>query len=889
MFCKNCGNKLPDNAKFCDVCGNALSLPQGSSPAAPAQAIPGVEVQRQPAQCGQQPQYRQPAPPPQPAPKRPGRRTSPVIAAISVVIALVCLCVFVIVPGISQLTRGSGPSSFVLHDVGEYAIKEPDTARLVPTEDWGPLPANQIGVVLSDGLGPADAERIAGELGARVVGEIEFFNMYQLENDGATEEDLRALLAAAAAAPGVKIAAPNIPVCSRTVVEGRDCTPLDDPMYSEGDNGRAYDMIGLQDAWDIIRASGVELNPTRVGVIDDVIYSESGHEFSTELHLPDADGTYPAGKVRTIPIDRNRDLSAVAHADPSGDLNMGGLGHGTGVAHVIAAEPGGGAAGVAGILGENLEMLVSVHGEGKTLVPTPPPAPSGVPTAPPDPGATSAPVPPPNPTVWKGYSHGMLERMLEQVQNGATVINLSWGPQFLGPKNAGDSAMMRNFLQIMHQRYPNVVFVGAAGNTGQAITGNNDFWGKNLPNLITVGALNHDGERAGPEDWNSREELETWYQYYLAKGTLPANTTYEQYVGLLLDGSNYATTGGEVTLSACGTGVPLGLTPDGETVTEHGTSFAAPQVVGAIALIRSINPELNAEQIKQILVETAAREVKRGDETHAVPENMGAGVLRVDEAVLRVINDMRAGDPEDPDYPKLPPLDRDALLGTSRVKLIAQLQPGGSERDGYEWVVTASISDAGPGGTSLQLKPNGQGTVSGSTAQKVNAPGQASWRILTADKHYSLHVSRADTGGCATLELALSDEISGVYTVSGSYSTKLDSSNFTDFQVRVEQNGSSMKVLFLDNSGWVLTGTYDESTKTFTGIDTQPVDTSSLESAFATSTIWKTAPSIITFDTDASPIRATWTLHGAATYKEGAIDMWGETNVNLTMVKVAGP
>ncbi len=45
----------------------------------------------------------------------------------------------------------------------------------------------------------------------------------------------------------------------------------------------------------------------------------------------------------------------------------------------------------------------------------------------------------------------------------------------------------------------------------------------------------------------------------------------------------------------------------------------------------------------------------------AVPAEVGGGVLQVDAAVLQTINELRAGPPDDPDYPKLPPLDRDEL------------------------------------------------------------------------------------------------------------------------------------------------------------------------------------------------------------------------------------
>ncbi len=56
------------------------------------------------------------------------------------------------------------------------------------------------------------------------------------------------------------------------------------------------------------------------------------------------------------------------------------------------------------------------------------------------------------------------------------------------------------------------------------------------------------------------------------------------------------------------------------------------------------------------------------------------------------------------------------------------------------------------GGTSLTHKTTGrehqrQHHAAGS------APGQASWRIVTTDEYYSLHVSRTDDNACATMTL----------------------------------------------------------------------------------------------------------------------------------------
>lgn len=143
--------------------------------------------------------------------------------------------------------------------------------------------------------------------------------------------------------------------------------------------------------------------------------------------------------------------------------------------------------------------------------------------------------------------------------------------------------------------------------------------------------------------------------------------------------------------------------------------------------------------------------------------------------------------------------------------------------------------------------------------------------------------------GSTVVDLSGGGDISGIYTVSGSYTSKMSSYDFADFQVRVEQNGNSMKVLFMNDTGWVLTGVYDESTKIFTGEDARVESYEGWRDAIAKSHIWREAPSVITFDTDANPIRGSWKLHREEIDEPGVWDMYGEVNVNLMMIKVAEP
>ena len=50
--------------------------------------------------------------------------------------------------------------------------KNPDPKKLIKTQTWGEVPANQLAVLLKDGKNRKDAEALAKDLGASIAGEI---------------------------------------------------------------------------------------------------------------------------------------------------------------------------------------------------------------------------------------------------------------------------------------------------------------------------------------------------------------------------------------------------------------------------------------------------------------------------------------------------------------------------------------------------------------------------------------------------------------------------------------------------------------------------------------------------------------------------------------------
>ncbi len=158
---------------------------------------------------------------------------------------------------------------------------------------------------------------------------------------------------------------------------------------------------------------------------------------------------------------------------------------------------------------------------------------------------------------WRGgLSSQAAEAITYAVNNGAQVINASWG----GP---GQSSAIRN--AIAYARSQGVVFVTAAGNEGR----NNDFsssFPANYPldNIVSVAA----------SDRRDR----------------------------LADFSNY----GEDRVHVAAPGVDIVSTVSGANWTYmDGTSMASPYVAGAAALIRSVAPSLTPAAIRNLLMDSS--------------------------------------------------------------------------------------------------------------------------------------------------------------------------------------------------------------------------------------------------------------------------------------------
>ncbi|MGC9530197.1 MAG: S8 family serine peptidase [Candidatus Bipolaricaulaceae bacterium] len=147
------------------------------------------------------------------------------------------------------------------------------------------------------------------------------------------------------------------------------------------------------------------------------------------------------------------------------------------------------------------------------------------------------------------------------VAQGADVINLSIYAK-LTPPAAVHAAIRRAAAR-------GILVVGIAGNDGGKV----GYFGR-YPEVLTVAAVDRNARVAG-----------------------------------------FSNRGPEVDLAGPGVEV-LSYEPGGRQVTGSGTSFAAPHVAGAAALILSVNPDIRPEQLRELLRESAADLGPRGhDET----------------------------------------------------------------------------------------------------------------------------------------------------------------------------------------------------------------------------------------------------------------------------------
>lgn len=151
------------------------------------------------------------------------------------------------------------------------------------------------------------------------------------------------------------------------------------------------------------------------------------------------------------------------------------------------------------------------------------------------------------------------------VDNGAQIINMSFGKPWSPEKARVDSAMQ-------YAADKGVLLIHAAGNDGQ----NNDSTPAFPTRVLLNGARVSTWIEVGASSWKGKDKLATSFSNYGANG-----------VDIFAPGEDI-----------------LSTIPGGGVKRESGTSMAAPVTSGVAALLMAYFPKLTATQVKEILLQS---------------------------------------------------------------------------------------------------------------------------------------------------------------------------------------------------------------------------------------------------------------------------------------------
>jgi serine protease len=197
------------------------------------------------------------------------------------------------------------------------------------------------------------------------------------------------------------------------------------------------------------------------------------------------------------------------------------------------------------------------------------------------------------------------------------IINMSLGGNSMHPD------AHRKLEQVIAQN-PNTLFVIAAGNEGHELAGlaSPAVLAQAYNNVIAVGASWGSSDQFGrATNPGQRIMYDNWGSQYGAGLTLMGPS---EVMSTMAENTQFGTSFGYHQHNARG-----GFAPNREF---EGTSAAAPNVSGVASLVWSANSNLSAGQIKQILSETAYRNIPGYN-----PTEYGNGFVNADAAVRRAI------------------------------------------------------------------------------------------------------------------------------------------------------------------------------------------------------------------------------------------------------------
>ena len=198
------------------------------------------------------------------------------------------------------------------------------------------------------------------------------------------------------------------------------------------------------------------------------------------------------------------------------------------------------------------------------------------------------------------------------VDNGAKIINMSFGKGYVYDKEAVDEA-------VKYAESKDVLLVHAAGNDAS----DNDVV-ENYPTKYFTDSL--DAVISEASNW-------------ITVGA----TSWQENSDLLASFSNY----GYRSVDVFAPGVKINSTmPDSQYKEQQGTSMAAPVVSGLAALLRAYYPELTAPEVKDIIIKSVTKvdqkvKIKKDGATKRVyldEISVGGGIVNAYKAVVEANN-----------------------------------------------------------------------------------------------------------------------------------------------------------------------------------------------------------------------------------------------------------
>ncbi len=572
-------------------------------------------------------------------------------------------------------------------DLGGGWTTPPNLNRFITIDGGSRVASDQYLVMLDGGSSKAAAQRIAAAVHGSVAGRVAYIDVWKIST--APAKDARTWYARRdriATMVGVEAIAPVTLVEATGDLKTSQISPV-----TEYPAARAQAAPNCAPALDDPVYAGSHAKPyDMIGVRAawEAYYASSIPKYPVQLGITDTALTLDSknrigwefGRITFV---GDAGVVTKPRAPTKDNPSKNGFHHADGVLGIIAADPtNGGIAGIASPLGESLMVTHTVLGGGAAAGPK---------------------------AKWKApdgtsYTDAELLNVIYQIEHGATIITGSWGPDTPSAANTADAAMWKKFFDKMAKDHPEVLFVYAAGNEQTALDGTNFYpAGIPAPNVFTVGNVTTGNKRVRSSN-----------------GLLPT------------------VQGGEVTLGAPGDEAVWGVGADGKIRARYGgTSSATPMVSATAILMRAIDPDLTAAQIKQMIIDSAAI----GD-----PE-VGGKTLRVDLAVRKAIDAARA-------KRKLGPL-TDSMIAAGRalcqISVTSHLakrldQPAGAS----EWSVGASL-DTMPAPTTVVIV---SGARPANWEQLISAAGQTvTWTVSVPKGGASATVTRLDNGFWASVRL----------------------------------------------------------------------------------------------------------------------------------------